>query len=345
LNNELPQYHGKPTVYLDQNILDLFVKDIALDFASTLRNDYQVVYSDETLKEVKRSGAHAPRFLKILNKFEALQLKICFDQPGFIETDRATLTPRDAFEAYDEYCQNMACYSDIQNAMEQWLFKFCGGRVGDNISLIHAEQKEVFSSLMDLMCENAAELSDDVPEIEDILNECRVQMETKLCVTLDETERLMKQNIVDDKNWSGIKDFRNAVKLGPKELNNITPPNVLQKIWNEYRAIAPYSTMSNNIEDFFGLSKNAIYPDRPFFKHQKVVAIYNMLNTLGYYQDSKVHKERRFTASLSDTSHASLASFCNILISRDEYFVNKARAAYEFLEISTLVQFVNLELE
>jgi hypothetical protein len=79
LNNELPQYHGKPTVYLDQNILDLFVKDIALDFASTLRNDYQVVYSDETLKEVKRSGAHAPRFLKILNKFEALQLKICFD--------------------------------------------------------------------------------------------------------------------------------------------------------------------------------------------------------------------------------------------------------------------------
>jgi hypothetical protein len=239
----------------------------------------------------------------------------------------------------------MACYSDIQNAMEQWLFKFCGGRVGDNISLIHAEQKEVFSSLMDLMCENAAELSDDVPEIEDILNECRVQMETKSCVTLDETERLMKQNIVDDKNWSGIKDFRNAVKLGPKELNNITPPNVLQKIWNEYRAIAPYSTMSNNIEDFFGLSKNAIYPDRPFFKHQKVVAIYNMLNTLGYYQDSKVHKERRFTASLSDTSHASLASFCNILISRDEYFVNKARAAYEFLEISTLVQFVNLELE
>ena len=65
-----------------------------------------------------------------------------------------------------------------------------------------------------------------------------------------------------------------------------------------------------------------------------------MLNTLGYYPDSKVHKERRFIAAMSDNSHASIASFCNILLSNDESFIKKVSAAYEYLEISTLAQHV-----
>jgi len=65
-----------------------------------------------------------------------------------------------------------------------------------------------------------------------------------------------------------------------------------------------------------------------------------MLNTLGYYPDSKVHKERRFIAAASDNSHASIASFCNFLLSNDENFIKKVNAAYEYLEIPTLAKHV-----
>ena len=54
-------------------------------------------------------------------------------------------------------------------------------------------------------------------------------MTSKLEGALDETERLMKENIQDDKNWSGIKDLRNATGIEPKELNNIMPPDVLKQ--------------------------------------------------------------------------------------------------------------------
>ncbi|MBQ0794209.1 MAG: hypothetical protein KBT81_16785, partial [Oleispira antarctica] len=118
------------------------------------------------------------------------------------------------------------------------------------------------------------------------------------------------------------------------------PPNVLVKIWNELKKTPPYFDNVIDIDDFFQLKKNPIYPEQPYYKHQKVTAIYNMLNTLGYYPDSNVHKERRFTAAMSDNGHASIASFSNILLSNDESFIKKVRVAYEYLEISTIAQHV-----
>lgn len=343
MSAHIAEYKGKPTAYLDQNILDLFVKGIAIDLAEALTQSFQIVFSDETLKEIRRSGDYAENFLIVLRRLNAHHLKNYLEQPGFILTDRATITACDPFAAYDQYCENVGSYLDIMKSMEQWLYKFSGGRVGDGIDEIHAEQKAAFRDLMGHMQSGATELANDIAGIEEVLRQCSVQMEQEFRDTLDETERLMKQNIVDDKTWSGIKEFRNAVDIGPKELNNIEPPGVLQQIWERYRSIPPYADMEITIEAFFGVSKNPIYPDQPYFKHQKVTGIYNMLNTLGYFPDSKVHKERRFIASLSDTSHASMGSFCNYLYSRDEYFVKKVRAAYEFLEIPTSVQLVLLE--
>ena len=69
-----------------------------------------------------------------------------------------------------------------------------------------------------------------------------------------------------------------------------------------------------------------------------------MLNTIGYHPDSKLHNERRFIAALSDTSHASVASFCDALFSRDVSFVKKVTAAYEYLDIPTKIHMVKLKL-
>ena len=48
-----------------------------------------------------------------------------------------------------------------------------------------------------------------------------------------------------------------------------------------------------------------------------------------------MHKGRRFRASLSDMTHAGIASFCHLLICRDEDLVMKAAAAYEYLGVGT----------
>lgn len=40
-----PQYSGKPTLYLDQNILDLFVKNGVGSFGRELMDKFQIVYS------------------------------------------------------------------------------------------------------------------------------------------------------------------------------------------------------------------------------------------------------------------------------------------------------------
>lgn len=333
----IPPYHGKPTVYLDQNILDFFTKQGLGKFGQILTNDYQVVYSDETLKEIRRSKGFEENFLNVLKNLKANYLKLVVEQPLFIVTDKATISVRDPFDVYKEYCENSNDSVDMENAMQQWLFKYSGGRKGDSLSDIHNEQIAAFSGLMDSLMENSDELPEDVQrQLKVYTNE----MITQYKAILEKTEGMMLENIEDDKNWDGIKDFRSQVGVGPKQLNNIEPPNVLVKIFDKLRALPTYSPSNIDIDDFFQLNKNPINPEQPYFKHQKVTGIYNMLNTLGYYPDSKVHKERRFIAAISDNSHASIASFCSFLLSNDKNFIKKVSAAYEYLEIPTLAKHV-----
>ena len=333
----MPPYEGKPTVYLDQNVLDFFTKQGLGEFGQMLIRDYQVVYSDETLKEIRRSKDFEEIFLNVLKDLKANYLKLIVELPSFTITDNATISERDPFVVYKEYCENIYDGVDIEHAMQQWLFKFSGGRKGDSINDIHNEQISAFSELMGSVMDN----SDEFPaETQRQLQSFTQEMISQYKATLERTENMMIENIEDDKNWDGIKDFRSQVGIGPKQLNNIEPPNVLVKIWDKLKTLPTYSQANMDIDDLFQLKKNPIYPEQPYFKHQKVTGIYNMLNTLGYYPDSKVHKERRFIAAASDNSHASIASFCNFLLSNDEHFIKKVNAAYEYLKIPTLAKYV-----
>ncbi|AAV82426.1 hypothetical protein [Idiomarina loihiensis] len=329
----IPPYEGKPTVYLDQNVLDFFTKQGLGEFGQMLLEDYQVVYSDETLKEIRRSKGFEENFLNVLKDLKAYHLKLIVEQPNFTITDNATICKRDPYDIYKQYCESCDDGLDIEYAMQQSLFKFSGGRKGESLNDIHNEQVAAFSELMDSLMD----ISDELPEeIQKQLQVYGEEMTSQYKATLAKTENMMLESIEDDRNWDGIKDFRLALGIGPMQLNNIDPPDVLVKIWDKLRALPAYSQANMDIEDFFQLKKHPIYPEQPYFKHQKVTVIYNMLNTLGYYPDSKVHKERRFIAAVSDNSHASIASFCNFLVSNDEYFIKKVNAAYEYLEVPTI---------
>ncbi|WP_373931610.1 hypothetical protein [Vibrio cyclitrophicus] len=339
--SDILTYEGKPTAYLDHNILDLFVKHGNIDFAVMLRDSFQVVYSDETLKEIKRSGSYADRFLNVLNSLNAFHLKLVLTE-NFEPTGNATITQRDAFEAFAEYCNQEPIYQQIQDSIIQSSFKSFGGRKGDSFEQIADEQSKAFADLMSFMREQARDLEETNPELIYAIENYTVSAQAEIDKALTKSKLLMKQNIKNDLDWSGVKEFRNSVDIGPKELNNVTGPNVLVKIWDLFTEKEPYKQLDWTLEDFFSLKQNLIYPDRPYFKYQKITAIYNQLNFIGFHPDSKTHKERRFVAAMSDLGHASLASFTDALFSIDESFVIKARAAYEYLDVITEIHQVNI---
>ena len=338
MNCEPPEYQGKPTVYLDQNVLDILVGGGCEDFQESLKNNFQIVYSDETLKEIQRSGEGAHQFLSLLNDLKASHLKIVLSQPEFEETGKASIIFRDTFEAFDEYCKNSAENVDVQRSMEQWLYKFSGGRKDETIAEIHSEQKAAFANLMERLREQISEIAEDVPELVSLFEGYEEQMVSELSISLEKIEKMLTEQVGDGKSWSGIEDFRAATGVGPKQLNNLKPPKIVHQICDLLKAAPPFKGNEESVEKLFDVSTNPIYPDRTIYPYQKVNGVYNILNTVGYWPDSKVQKERRFVASLSDTSHASMASFCHLLLSRDVAFVKKVAAAYEFLEIGTVVK-------
>lgn len=337
--DSVPRYSGKPTIYLDQNILDLFVKHGIGDFGHQIVENFQVVYSDETLKEIRRSVGYESDFLNVLKDLDAYHLKVVIEQPSFAITDNATVTSRDVFEAFKEYCSNDDEYGNIERAMNQWFFKFSGGRAEESLSDIHAEQIEAFSELMTGIFDDTEELPiamrEEIEKYSELMTE-------QFKSTLRDLEDTMAKDIPDTRNWNGIKAYRESLNIGPKELNNIHPPKVIEKIWKLFKGKVTESNHINDIEDLFQLRDNPIYPDQPYHLHQKITGMYNMLNTLGYFPDSKVHKEKRFVAAMSDNSHASMASFCRVVLSRDENFVKKVRAIYEYLNVPTEVNLVTV---
>lgn len=338
MSNDLPEYQGKPTAYLDQNVLDILVDGGCDEFQENLKNKFQIVYSDETLKEIKRSGEGASNFLNLLNDLNASHLKIVLAQPGFKETGKASIFYRNTFDAFNEYCESSGEFDDIQRSMEQWLYKYSGGRKGESIAEIHSEQKVAFANLMKTLCGQISEISEVVPGIEDLFEGYEDQMISQLSSSLDKTEELLGEHVGDGKFWSGIGDFRSATGVGPKQLNNLKPPKMIHQIWEILRSTPPFKGKEVSVEQFFDVPINPIFPDRPIYSYQKVNAIYNLLNTVGYWPDSNIQKERRFITSLSDTSHASMASFCHLLLSRDDPFVKKVSAVYEYLGIGTVVK-------
>lgn len=54
--NSPQPYTGQAMIYLDQNVLDMAVKGYDPEFFTSLSEPFQIIYSDDTLREIKRSN-------------------------------------------------------------------------------------------------------------------------------------------------------------------------------------------------------------------------------------------------------------------------------------------------
>lgn len=338
MKNSVPTYQGKPTAYLDHNILDLLVKNSSLSFKEDLRQKYQIVYSDENLKEIKRTGENGSLYLDVLDDLDAMHLKLALT-PRFEFTGDAIISVTKPVDAFRNYCQNIEpVYEQLEKSKSQSLLKFYGGRHGDTFDDINNEQIGAFDNLLSHIqtLVNVDEIQKFHPEINKQVSTYTIQLKKSHDEALKQASEELRKHISDESNYSGVSDYRENTGIGPVQLNNIEPPNVLENIWAVYKEVDGYAGLNFTIEQFYGISLNPIY-NREMYLFEKITSIYNVLNIVGYHPDSKMKKEKRFIAAMSDAGHASIGSFVDFVFSRDIAFVKKTRAAYEFLQAKAQV--------
>ncbi|MGH7831111.1 MAG: hypothetical protein ACREP8_13145, partial [Candidatus Binatia bacterium] len=316
---------GQPAlVYLDHNVLDLMTKGDPDRVAQLLTQaSVTTVFSDETLAEIRRSTGYERTFLELLEQLRARHLVPVLDKE-FKHTGNAEVRLISPFDAYSNYIANVDSMPELGFGLAGILQKFYGGRQDQSFAEILAGGATELRALLEKL---NAELA-DIPNVDDQSRVAIAEAVASIPRMLEEQSGRMAAQLDADPE-AAVRRFEGATGLGPKALKNIERPDVVRKVWELVQPSLPGAGI--DMDTFFGITPFPWEADagRERTTLEKVNAIYHQLNFLGYYRDSNMSRRRRFNASFSDMTHAGLASFCHVLISRDEDLVMKAAAAYE----------------
>lgn len=322
----------KVLAYLDHNILDSVLKGDPAGILDLLRDEsISPVFSSESLAEIHRSKGRETQFLQLLDGLKALHLLPVLDS-SFRHTGTAELKANSASDAYQDYVANLSDSPDAGLMLTGMLEKLYGGRSDQSFDEIFANGVDEIQKLLSEFGSQVDDMQGLSPDQRDGLRSAIQNLPGLLRIELSSAA-----SSLDSHQNAGTKQFEEATGLGAKVLKNIEGPGVVEKIWAMLNSQLDGAEL--DIETFFGIKPSEHEADygRERTILEKVNGIYHQLNFLGYYRDSKMHKGRRFRASLSDMTHAGIASFCHLLICRDEDLVMKAAAAYEYLGVGTKI--------
>lgn len=318
--------------YLDHNVLDRMTKGDP-DHVSNLlpRMHLTALFSDENLAEIRRSKGYEATFLDVLEQIGARYLVPILDE-RFRHTGGAEIRQVTPLDAYSAYVENVDSLPDFGFGLSGMLQKFYGGRQDQSFGEILACGADELRQLL----KGVEDRLGDVTGLDDATRAAVAQAVSCLPNLIEEQSNSIPKQLVG-KPGSAVRQLEVATGLGPNVFKNIQPPGVVRKVWELVEA--SFHGVEVDLETFFGIRPQPFEADadRERTILEKVNAIYHQLNFLGYYRDSEISKPRRFVASFSDLTHAGLASFCHVLISRDEDLVKKAAAAYEYLEVGTRI--------
>jgi hypothetical protein len=333
-------FTSKKTVYFDHNILNHIIRHPEISLFKEIATDNQVVYSDETLREIKRSVGGEKDLLNILVNLNAMHLKVYHDE-NFDPTDDAVLSEADPFATFERTCAEDSIIDKLNAATQTSLRKFYGDKKLSDFDELADEHGIAFQTLLSDLVEGVCE-----SPLADSLYISRLRgFVTRLLANRANAYRqsiMMMQDYKGDGTKSAVKVYRDTVGIGPKELNNIAPPNTIEKIWELHMPLPGYKGREFTIEDFLGITLIPHSVKGTITDFQKIISAYNVLNVVGYRNDSDMKHERRFTSSMSDANHVAFASFTDYIYSSDAGLTSKAAAIYEFLKINTKICRVNI---
>lgn len=324
----------KCLIYLDHNVLDSMIKDDPFKVKELLdQPSFTAVFSDENLKEIQKSKGYEDKFLDILKEIKAKHIKAVLDEK-FVPTGQANIQEVDPGCALASYVETVTPFAGVDYGLSGMLQKFYGGLQDSSFGEIFAEGTDNLMQMLHSSLNNLKDAEGIDPHLLEQMNLMMSQLPEVLAFTNQQLSTSL-DNSPD--SIPQVTQFMHATGIAPIILNNIKGPNVLLQIWDLVREKVQSAEM--DLETFFGLKGTPWNSnrDREPTISEKVNAIYQQLNFLGYYRDSKMKIKRRFQASFSDMTHAGMASFCHIFICRDEGLVMKTAAAYEYLRVGTQI--------
>lgn len=344
-----PKYSGKPLAYLDQNILDAFLKADEKDksFIEGFLSRIQVVYSDITLQEIHFAGLknadHTNSFLQLLMDINAHYISIQIDQ-NWKPLDGIRGSSNSPFHHYQFFLENRQ-YDELISQIKMNTFALYGGiKDFDQLKIKQVSSQNELLNDLERQLNSLDELDGNNPIIHLFLKEkeaefqiLKSQMPNFEEAVISTTEKLAEANAETDAHLA----FRNKLGINIDKIKQIEFPNVIEKIWT-------YIQSNNEVfakmifDDFCQISSDINNPNRKLTDFEKIHSIYTILNLIGYMPEKKVKNERKFIASDRDISHVAYASYCHYFITNDERLIDKSRAIYEYLNIPTEVLHIPL---
>ena len=323
-------------VYLDHNVLDSMLKGRLRHIKNRFDGERTVaVYSQVNFREIARSAGHEGAFLDLLQAIGARYLVSLVDDE-FAPTGQAEVRIADPHEAYLAHLRTLAESPKGDFGLGAILLKFYDGHGDVSYKEILTRGKQ---ELLDML-RRAAEDSQNDPTLHPaqrehlaaVLADLQPRAEVAYGVTMDLLEAQSQQ--------VSMHAFEDGTGLRPLYLNNVTPPGVVAKVWQRFKAAVPGCEV--DLETLLHLKSTpwSAHPDREPTVMEKVNAVYHALNFLGYFRDTDMKDERGFHRSFSDMTHAGMASFCHVLQTADNRMARKAQAAYEYLNVATRVQYL-----
>lgn len=322
-----------PRIYLEQNILSEIAKGKFRGFADKIQSgDMQLIYSYIHIAETARCSnlelrSKVTQALADMNGGYIHDSKLHFDKSPQLRLD--------------EHLANPEVYKRVSGSVNQLAHKFFGGQQGKNFRSLIEDQHKTLAELMQHMVKNIEALSESekeeirhhLPMLEMLPNLMQHQFEeqaSKLLATLE-------ASIPSSETLNGAKEFRAAVEVAPSSLNNIRPPNVMQKIWEQVSAPGKIPAQIGSASDFLAQGVWAHLKEGVPSWEDKIGGLYNLLNLIGYWPDEELHKDGGFRSAMGDQTHASFAAFAQVFITGDERMAKKTYAIYKYLEIGTRV--------
>lgn len=282
----------KPSMYLDQNALDKLRKRGTDAHFFALKDNYNIVYSNGTLREIHKAGVNAndsekiAEFIVVLTKLEATYFQLPDISSNFVAKPYECIdTPCtvylkfvDEVLRYDEFTQPMEKMGlAIHNGIEDY----------DEFSDI---QTNTMLALNDFLLDNLAALELEVancndentkPHLETYINLCHQEvqvLESKLEDFQKDVKFVNKKFKEANQDQSMSKAFRDEYCINIDNLKKIEGFNALNRIFEYLDEVKP-----ENLPQLRELYSNIFDENKRIFN--RIFIIYDFLNLIDYIME------------------------------------------------------------
>lgn len=294
------------SVYLDQNILG-HVQDgsIRLDRIEGVR----WIYSNEHFEEIRRGSDRS--FLDTLRLLRAQRMEVQLDAEGRILDQAITHPYACPIEMFDRHVEACSAFDVSAEPHMDFLARLHGA---DNMKAAQSVPDRVKEQIESLLTDDdlSSTLRDELGRVTDDLGDL-INDELGHVGSLEEMRKLM-----------GTSDGR----AGSIECDSPIP-----RIW----ALISKHYSEIDIDEFFGFSPKhrGNYENWP--RYLGIIGCHSVLNFVGYRTDKGMTNASSLPGILSDGIHMANAAFCQVVLSADRRFCDKAAAIYQFRNIGTQV--------